>query len=203
MKVTKFDKKEDWLDYRVGKVTGSTLKDYYVVRKDKSVAYYREIVRRMGIQDDMGDSLPALIHGQKYEQEAIEMFSKETGKKVQTDLVIWERDDNSRIALSPDGYIGKTEAVEVKCLNSVNHIKAFLENKIPKEYMLQIYQYFIVNEKLKTLYFVMYDPRIEVRPLFYFTVSRKEIEEDIAKYLKFQEDMFKAMEEDLLKLTNF
>lgn len=200
MKVTKFDNKQDWLNYRVGKVTGSTLKDYYVVRKDKSSAYYKELLRRLGIPEDPTD---ALAHGNKYEKEAIEAFSKETGKKVNTDLVIWERDDDKRIALSPDGFIGKTEAVETKCLSSMNHIKAFLEDKIPKEYMLQINQYFIVNEKLRKLYFVMYDPRIEVRPFFYFTVYRKEIKEDIEKYLEYQRNMFRAMEEDMLKLTNF
>jgi hypothetical protein len=47
--------------------------------------------------------------GKRLEDEAIERFAKETGKKVNTDLVLWMRDDDENIAVSPDGSIGKTK----------------------------------------------------------------------------------------------
>lgn len=124
--------------------------------------------------------------GTRLEPEAVAMFAKEAKKKVNTDLVILTRDDNEYIAISPDGLIGKTEAVEAKCLSSARHIEAFLTQKVPSDYEMQKLQYFCVNDSLKTLYFAFYDPRILVKPFFYLTISRKEVQEKVDKYLEYQ-----------------
>ena len=91
------------------------------------------------------------------------------------------RDDDENIAVSPDGFIGTTEAVECKCLSSARHIEALLTRAIPSEYEYQVLQYFIVNDKLEMLNFVCYDPRFMmfVRPgsrkvsLDYFVIGVK------------------------------
>lgn len=199
MKTHKFDSKEEWLEARKGKITGSRLKDIVVKRgTGKKLGFYELIAEKVAMPAD-GEN--AMDRGSRLESEAIEMFAKETGKKVNASLIIWTRDDNENIAISPDGIIGKTEAVEAKCLASARHIEALLTNKIPEEYEFQKLQYFIVNDKLKTLYFVFYDPRIPNKPFFYFTVHRKDIEEEIAEYLQYQKDVLAEVEKIINELT--
>jgi len=111
--------------------------------------------------------------------------TEETGKKVNTDLVLWCRDDDENIAVSPDGTIGKTEAVEVKCLSSARYIEAWLTKEIPDEYEYQVLQYFIVNNKLKTLYFVFYDPRMP-KDLFYLEVRLMAVQEQVDEYIELE-----------------
>jgi len=108
--------------------------------------------------------------------------------------VLWVREDDGNIAISPDGFIGKTEAVEVKCLNSASHIEAFLTQKTPKEYEHQVLQYFIVNDKLKTLYFIFYNPRMQ-KDFFYLTIQRKDIQKDIDEYLEIEKEVLKQFTE--------
>ena len=184
MKTIKFDNREDWLDSRKTRITGSRLKNIYGVRKERKQGFWELLAERLEIGDDQSDN--PMQRGNDLEAEAIEQFEEYEGKKVNTDLVIWTREDNESIAISPDGFIGDTEAVEVKCLASARHLEAYFEKKVPKEYELQVLQYFIVNDKLETLYFVMYDPRIPQKPYFKITIDREGVKEDIETYLEFQ-----------------
>ena len=196
MKVNKFESKEDWLEARTGKITGSTLKDIVVKRgTTPKIGFYQLIADRLAIPRQEGENV--LERGNLLEPEAIEKFTEVTGLKVNTDLVIWERDDNSNIAISPDGYIGETEAVEVKCLASARHIEALLTQKTPSEYEFQILQYFIVNEKLQKLYFCFYDPSLTVKQLHYIIIERDD--EKVEQYLEYQR---KTLEEVATVVNN-
>lgn len=152
--------------------------------------------------EESGDETP-MDRGTRLEPEAMKRFIQETKKKVDTSLVIWERDDNASIAISPDGFIGKTEAVEVKCLSSASHLEAWLTQQIPSEYEEQAIQYFIVNDNLKKLYFTFYDPRITFKDYFVLEIERKQIEEKIAEYLNYQRTILAEIDEIVLKLSNF
>ncbi len=205
MKINKFETKEEWLLARRAKITGSRLKDIVVKRGNgKKIGFYELIAERLGVP---ADDENCMDRGTRLEPEAIERFMKETGKKVDTSLVIWERDDNSSIAASPDGYIKNkkkiTGAVECKCLASSRHIEAFLTQEIPDEYQMQKLQYFITNDDLQTLYFCFYDPRILVKDFFIIEVHRKDIEADIAFYLKYQQDVLHEVDSIVNHLTNF
>lgn len=140
----------------------------------KKLAFYELVAERLGVPAD--DEFP-MERGTRLEKEAIERFRKETGKEVDDSLLMWLREDNPGIAISPDGVIVPkkksvkiTEACEVKCLKSSLHIKAYIENKIPEEYEDQALHYFVVNDDLKTLYFILFDPRFD---MFRGTESRK------------------------------
>lgn len=202
MQTHEYETREDWLAARLGKITGSRLKDVIVKRGTaKKLAFYELIAERIAVQEDSDDTESAMDRGTRLEPEAIERFIKETGKKVDTSLVIWSRDDNESIAVSPDGIIGKTEAVEVKCLSSAAHIKTFLTQEIPAEYEDQALQYFIVNDTLKTLYFAFYDPRIPCKDFFVIAINRADKKEQIAQYLAIENDTLKEVEEAVIKLT--
>ena len=199
MKTLKYETKEEWLAGRIGKITGSRLKDIVVKRgTGKKIGFYELIAERLGIPAD-GEN--AMDRGSRLEAEAVEAFTKETKKEVDTNLYIWLRDDDESIAISPDGVIGKTEALECKCLSSARHIEAFLTQEIPDEYEFQKLQYFIVNDKLETLYFAFYDPRLLAKPFFYITVNRKDIEDDIKQYLDYQRNTLAEVNAIVNQLT--
>jgi hypothetical protein len=50
---------------------------------------------------------------------------------------------------------------------------------LPNEHKWQVYQYFLVNEKLQWLDFISYDPRFAPKPLYIYRVERNEIIEEL------------------------
>src|SRR3954454_22227301 len=109
MKTLTFDSQEEWLAARRGKITGSRLKDIVMKRgTGYKMGYYELIAERLAVAAD--DENP-MDRSTRLEEEAMKRFVEQTRKKVDTSLVIWTRDDNESIAVSPDGFIGKTEAV--------------------------------------------------------------------------------------------
>lgn len=199
MKTNKYESREEWLAARRGKITGSRLKDIVVKRgTGKKIGFWELVAEGIGVAPD---DESAMDRGSRLEAEALERFAKESGKKLDTSLVIWTREDDESIAISPDAFIGKKEAVETKCLSSARHIEAYFTQEVPDEYEFQVFQYFIVNDTLKTLYLVFYDPRILVKDYFVLTINRKDKEEAIAQYLQYQKDTMKEVREYINQLT--
>lgn len=185
------------MDGRLGKITGTRLKDLVVKRGTKpKKGFYEIIAERVAIPPSEENRMD---RGHRLEEEAIDRFMAETKKKVNKDLVIICRDGEENIAYSPDGYIGQTEDVEVKCLNSASHIEAWLTKEVPSEYEYQMLQGFIVNDKLQTRYMVFYDPRMPV-DFFYLTLNREDYEVQIALYLDLERQALVEIKriEDLL-----
>lgn len=198
MKVTKYDSEEEWLEARRGKITGTRAGALIGKRDGKpKKGYYELIAERVALPatDEF-----AMDRGHRLEDEAVQRFAIETKKKVNTDLVIWHRDDDENIAVSPDGSVGKTAAVEVKCLNSASHIEAWLTQQIPDEYETQVLQYFVVNDKLKELFFIFYDPRMPI-DFFFVKVKRKNIQEQVDYYLELERRVLKEVDTIEAKLT--
>jgi putative phage-type endonuclease len=190
MKSQLYTSREEWLDARAGRITGSKLGSLIGKRDGKPKKGYYELIAERVALPPSGEN--AMDRGTRLEDEAVQRFAQEAGKKVNTDLVIWSRDDSDDIAVSPDGYITKkvkgkkepvvSEAVECKCLNSASHIEAFVTREIPSDYEHQVLQYFIVNEDLEKLYFVFYDPRMP-KDFFWIEKTRAELQADIDYYL--------------------
>lgn len=206
MKILKFKDREPWLNARLGKATGSRAKDILPGRNGETKKGRWELVaERLIGSAALNDDENPMARGNRLESEALERFRKETGKKVDSSLLMWLRDDDESIALSPDGVIGKTAAVEVKCLNAASHIEARVTGKIPKNtagYDEQAIQYFVVNESLKKLYFVFYDPRFPAGlDFFYLTLTRKEKQEQIASQLAEIRDALKWVRDTVNNLT--
>jgi len=199
MKISKFLDENSWLEKRKGLITGTKLKDVLPKQGGKGyrIGFFEILAEKIAIPATQES---AMDRGKRLEEEAIEEFEKQTKKKVNKDLVIWHRDDDEDIAISPDGFIEKKEAVEVKCLSSARHIESWITQKIPNEYMTQVIQYFIVNEDLEKLYFVFYDPRMP-KPLFWLEVKRKEVKDKAEEYLKLEKEALKKIRELENKLT--
>lgn len=181
----------EWFQIKKGKISGTVLKSLMSSRTKKD-AIYDLIAEKLTVGVDM-DYENAMDRGNRLEPEAIAMFELETGKKVET-TGFTESEYNDNIGSSPDGLIGETEAIEVKCMGGKNHIKLWLENEIPSEYHWQVVQYFVVNEKLEKLFFVGYNPDIQVHQLHIIEVERKTLEEDIEKAKQVQVEALEEVE---------
>lgn len=183
-----FDSREAWMVWRLGRATGSTIGKMIAKRGDG----IKEGIWRAAAESIIGSAAIAeadltaqqtMDRGHELEPFAIERFEQETGKKVSHKLVGWEHPDDSRIAVSPDGVIGKTEAVEVKCLLSPKHVEALYTRQIPKNtagYEEQRLWYYIANPQLKKVHHLFYHPDFP-KPLDFFilTSTRKELKDQI------------------------
>lgn len=203
MKIHKFDNEIDWMACRRGKITGSRLKDIVVKRgTGKKIGFYELIAERLGIPADEENPME---RGHRLEEEAVERFESKTGMKVNRDLVIWEREDIEGIAVSPDGWIGKTakEAVEIKCLGSARHIEAVITNEVPSEYHYQVVQYFAVNDVLETLHFCFYDPRLKVKDFHVIEITRAQVAEEVKEMIEYQNVTLAEVDKIVDELTGF
>ena len=204
-----FSDRDAWLDARMGRITGSKLGSLIGKRDGKPKKGYYELIAEKVALPPTGENV--MDRGNRLEAEAIARFVEETGKEVDTSLVIWSRDESDDIAISPDGFIAKkvkgkkelvvAEAVECKCLNSASFIEAFVTKEIPAEYEHQVLQYFIVNEDLEKLYFVFYDPRMP-KDFFWLEKTRAELQDEIEYYLEVERRVL-AEVADIEKLLTF
>lgn len=186
----------EWLHKRKGVVSGTVLKGIMGTPKARLEAFYEVLAERLttGVEEDYEN---AMDRGLRLEEDGIASFELETGKSVER-IGLCESDENSNIANSPDGLIGDTEAIEVKCMGGKNHVKMWLTNEVPDEYEWQAIQYFVVNEKLEKLYFVGYNPDIPVHSLHIIELNRGEVEEKIEK-AKIAQKVFLGEVEEKLK----
>ena len=199
MKKFSYETEEEWQEARRGKITGSKLGGVITLRGGgKKVGFWQLLADRLSLAPD--EEYP-MERGKRLEAEAMDRFRKETGKEVDSSLIMLTRDDDENIALSPDGMIGEYEAVEVKCLKSAKHLEAYFTQSIPDEYYYQMLQYFIVNDSLEKLYFVFYDPRVLVKDYFVIEISRPDVSEEIEKFLQYQRNVIEEVNMLANKLT--
>lgn len=205
MKKLVFEKREDWLASREGKITGTGLGELVVKRGDgKKMYFYELIATRLTVKSEEVENETPMERGTRLEPEAIARFAKETGKEVDTSLVLCVREDNQNISYSPDALVTEEEDVEAKCLSSAHHIKVLLTQEIPSEYEFQVLQGFIVNDKLQKRNVVFFDPRIGYgKDYFVIEVNREDVQEDIDKYLQYQRDTLEEINNIVGELTGF
>ena len=153
-----------------------------------------------------GATYSAMLRGQILEEEARELISEKLGKKIIPGRV-WQSDVNEYMICSPDGEIvddtGKvSEAVEIKCLDSWKVVKAYYEKHPPSEYKPQILQYFVVNDKLKKLYFCIYsdvfsNPELGLQ---IFELNREDYKEEIEIVKRVENATLELVEKEVQKL---
>lgn len=181
--IISFATEEEWMESRAGKITGTRAGNLVMKRGvGYKMGFWEMLAERVAIPPT---SENVMDRGKRLEKIAIDRFVEKTKKKVNTDLVIMCRSDYPDIAYSPDGFIGATEDVEVKCLSSARHLETYFLKEIPSEYYDQIMQGFVVNDSLKKRYMVFYDPRCPV-DMFYLEILRTNYKEEIKEMLKTQ-----------------
>lgn len=175
-------KSPEWQQVRKGVVTGTTLKQIMGGAKAYDSAFYEIVSERLTVGLDEEEYESDIDRGNRLEPEAIAEFELETGLVVEK-IGFAESDSSKFVGQSPDGLIGETEAIEVKCPAGKNHVRIWFTDQVPEvsgcDYKDQVVMYFVVNDKLQKLYFVSYNPKIPVHPLHIIEVTRESIAEDI------------------------
>ena len=178
------------------KLAGEPKERYYEIIAERVA---RPITPNDYIDQLNGEPFSMMVRGHILEPEAIAAFEAKTGKKVDEESCVWVSDYDPNAYVSPDGCItdkdGKIrEAVEVKCLSSAKVVKAFLEKKYPKEYAPQVLKYFMVNEDLEVLHFVIYTDVIPGLELQVFDIKREDMEEQYVEAKVFEKVILKRIE---------
>ena len=172
----------EWNALRLGKVTGTRLKDLLATNNLPLVD--KLIAERVSERTKEGYKSEEMDRGNDMEPIAIQAYEDYTGLNVERVGFI-ESDKFDWFGVSPDGLIlinGKfTKAIEVKCPDTHNHVKYIRQGVVPSEYWSQVLSGFIVNEDLEEMDFISYDNRFHYQPLFIVTTRRVDIIEEIAQ----------------------
>lgn len=156
-----------------------------------------------------GQQFSMMARGHILEPDAIALFAERMGHPdkfiVDSEPGVWESDDNPNIYVSPDAAIENSNgeiwgAAEVKCLSSWEVVKAYLENTYPKEYEPQAIKYFVVNEKLQKLYFLLYTDVIPGLELQIFEIKREDVAGQIEEAKAFEDEVMKLVTQDIKKI---
>lgn len=191
----------EWFDVRMGKVTGTSLQKIVGTPAAKKKAFYELVAERLSLPDY--DEENPMARGARLEDEARVKYEELSGYVVAT-AGFCHREDNKYIGFSPDGliclegrYVGH---LEIKCLGGGNHIQALMEKEIPKEYLPQIIQGWIVNDDCEWTDFFMYDPRNAHHPVVQFRLNREDYLDEIAEHKREEEDTINLVNEAVKNL---
>lgn len=181
-----------WKQIRLGKVTGSRVKEILAKTKTGPAAsranYKAEIVceRRTNTPLD-GFSNGPMEWGKEMEAEARRRYEAETGVLVQ-EVAFVDHPTIPMSGASPDGLVGEDGLVEIKCPNTKTHIETLLANKAPSQYISQM-QWQMACTGKAWCDFVSFDPRMpENEQFFCIRVFRDEkyiaeMEKEVIQFL--------------------
>lgn len=183
----------EWLQMRVGCVTGSRAADVMakLKRKDGEAQcrqdYKAEIVCEIltGRAVDHYVS-PAMEWGKENEIFARNAYEVEVAAIEQVGFALHSR--IKRFGASPDGLVGSDGLVEFKCPNTTTHIEYIIGGVVPVEYHWQILAEMACSER-QYCDFVSFDPRLPKKlQLFVRRFERDnariaEMEQEVEKFL--------------------
>lgn len=151
---------DDWLKLRLGMPTASRVKDLMAKGSGKTRANYMDKLISEILLGSVGDEIKT-IHmdwGNKTEPQARSMYELENNIDVkQVAFVIKE---NIFVGCSPDGLIGESGLIEIKCPKTETQLKTYKMGKIPSIHRAQIQAQIWICER-EWCDFVSYDPRID------------------------------------------
>lgn len=224
MKILDLDQNsEEWLEFRKGKSGGSAFGKMYKVDGrtnhklgDQFFVMLAERVARPMTPNDYYDRVPEgvpfswAVRGHILEPDAAKAFALKYNKPL-SDGKVWTDDKNlasyvspDRVIISPDGKI--REAVEIKCLSSEKVLKIWWgkmnqkEGKsdfwiIPtNEYRAQALKYFMINEDLDKLYWVVYTDLIPKLELQVLEIKREEITDWLEDAIEVEKEYLEELE---------
>ncbi|MDO4978764.1 MAG: YqaJ viral recombinase family protein [Candidatus Saccharibacteria bacterium] len=170
------------------KLEGEPKKRFYEIVAERVA---RPITPNDYVEQLGGEPFSMMARGHILEPEALAAFEEKTGKKIDKESVVWVSDYDESAYVSPDGCItsedGKVrEACEVKCLGSAEIVKIYAENHYPTEYEPQVLKYFMVNEDLEVLHFIVYTDVIPGLELQIFDIKREDVDAKLIEAKAFE-----------------
>lgn len=190
----------EWKAVRLGKITGSQF--HRITRgkaggwSDGAKSYMAELIFEWvtGEEAQEFSGNTATKWGDFYENEAIEHYTKKTGRKVKRGKFYKAKGFQGLVGCTPDG-VGK-RGLEVKCpYGPKAHINTLLSQKVPDEYKDQVFGHMLCTGRDRCD-FVSYDPRFHKRPDLQMVVI--EVEQNDF-YMADLEERLRDFEADLIK----
>lgn len=192
-----------WFAARLGKATGSRIAD--IIAKTKTgYATSREnymaqlVCERMTQKVAESYSNSAMAWGTETEPLARAAYEVKTGLTVdQVGFV-----DHPTIAMtgaSPDGLVGESGMIEIKCPNTATHIETLLSEKVPTKYLTQMTWQMCCTGRHWTD-FVSYDPRLPenlqlfIKRVEYDPKYAAELEQEVIRFLDEVDGKIKQLE---------
>ena len=184
---------DEWLQARAGKVTASRINDVMAkIKTGESAArrdYKFEIVTEILTGQPTASIFmnDAMRWGTEHEPFARAAYEMSHGVLVeQVGLVI--HPSIERGAASPDGLVGDTSLIEVKCPKTATHLGYLMDGKVPSQYHNQMLWQMACTER-HSCDFVSFDPRLpDDLQLFVVTLDAdlariQEIENEVMMFL--------------------
>jgi putative phage-type endonuclease len=194
----------EWLAIRLGKVTASRIADVMAKGKSGEAATREDYRTELVVQrltNEPGESFTnaAMEHGVAYEPIARITYEAQANVFVEQ-VAFVDHPTIEWFGCSPDGLVGETGLVEIKCPASKTHIKYLLGGKPPAKYVPQMQCQMAVTGR-EWCDFVSYDPRLpEDLQLFVVRLERDvsyimAMEEEVDKFLKEVSGMYSKLKE--------
>jgi putative phage-type endonuclease len=154
----------EWLQMRIGCVTGSRMADVMAKLKRKDgeaqcrADYKAEIVCEILTNRSMGHYIsPAMQWGLDNEIFARNAYEVAVESIEQVGFALHAT--IQRLGASPDGLVGADGLVEFKCPNTTTHLEYVIAGEVPAEYHWQMLCEMACTER-SWCDFVSYDPRL-------------------------------------------
>ena len=157
---------EEWLNLRLAVITASKYKDVLAGGKGLTrSAYMRQLAAEAitGIRTE-SFSNSAMEWGTEHEPQAKAMY--ELMKCEEVEEIAFIKHDYINTGVSPDGLIGDTGLIEIKCPNTTTQIETVLGGKMPTCHIPQVQGQLWVSER-EWCEFVSFDPRINGKSSFF------------------------------------
>jgi putative phage-type endonuclease len=193
---------EEWLLARCGKVTASRVADVLAkVKTGESASrknYKMElVVQRLTKQPGESFTNAAMEWGTATEPQARMAYEAHTGSFVEEKGFI-DHPTIEGFGCSPDGLVGDDGLIEIKCMNTANHVETVIEGKPPSRYIPQMQCQMAVTGR-QWCDFVAFDPRLpEDLQLLVVRVDRNQeyidqMEVEVKQFLSEVNDLFNQL----------
>jgi putative phage-type endonuclease len=193
---------EEWLQMRLGCITASKMADLMSNGRGSKPSKTAETYMMKLIAERLtGESEPffenaAMKWGTETEDQARAMYELNEGVDVE-EVAFIKRCDF--IGISPDGLVGDTGMVEIKCPTSSTQIKRFFTEDYSSDYKAQIQAQLWVAER-EYCDFLSFDPRIEtdasylLKKVYRDDEYIKSMEEKTAQFIETMQEMLTKLE---------
>lgn len=170
---------EEWLQCRLGKLTGSVAYTIAVKGKGLDTLCLEKATELLtGIIPD-GYKNDAMQHGNDYEAEARSIYELETGNKV---VQVGFCENDEYVGVSPDGFVGDDGLIEIKCPQDKTYTQYLIDMKIKPEYYAQMQMQMLITKRIWCDY-VVYNSHFEKPIIIQRVFPDKEYMEKLAEGL--------------------
>jgi len=159
---------DEWWAVKLGKVSASNFSEVLNKKTGRGLCMRKLAAERLTGTYEKSYYNKNMEMGNELEEEARKYYEKENNcTVVQVGFVA--RDE--WVGVSPDGLVGESGNLEIKCVIPSTHIHTILKNELPDAHVPQVQGQLWVTERL-WCDFVSYSPLMKGRPFHCIRVPR-------------------------------